>query len=382
MLNTVMVIGSGHPYFDKRVFSKSVQPLSKLFAKVLYVTAAERGKVQGLVPGNIEDISVGNMPIKTINRTLQWDRIHRSAIYNYDKPIDLIVLHDIPIGYVFPGAFLRRIKGKFHCKIVIDLHEYLPECLFPSIPTSDFLTLIDDKMIVGPYLKEADGYFAVCDFVQEYILRKGISKRKIFVLPNYAHSIPTNYVEKTDSVGFVGRLNRFNGPERIAKIAKTVIEEYGYEFRFIGTSKEGAIGLFGDDWLFSHDKVTFLGMLPYNEMLYEISKLKFAISHFEVTAKNTIHSLPNKFFDCIVSKTPIIIPSQLKEQRKILEEYDIGYSVDLDNNQWIQELRGVFTNQKEYDRKSHNIEKHYREFLWDSHEREYLNFVERIMKTE
>lgn len=165
-------------------------------------------------------------------------------------------------------------------------------------------------------------------------------------------------------------------------MARIVVEKYGLEFRFIGTDKDAVTGLFDDNWILHNEKVSFFGMLPYENMLQEISKLKFVISHLEISAKNTIYSLPNKFFDSLVSKTPIIVPSQLIEQRSILEEYDIGYYLDLEKSQWTDDLEKIFRDQKEYDRKVSNIAKHYREFLWETHESEYLDFIKRISKGE
>ena len=65
-----------------------------------------------------------------------------------------------------------------------------------------------------------------------------------------------------------------------------------------------------------------------------------------------------------------------------LEEYDIGYYLDLEKSQWTDDLEEIFRDQKEYDRKVSNIAKHYREFLWETHESEYLDFIKRISKGE
>ncbi|HRU37807.1 MAG TPA: hypothetical protein P5321_08825 [Thermotogota bacterium] len=381
MLKTAMVVGGGHPYFDKRVYLKCVEPLSKICKEVIYVSARKRtGQYE--VPDNVVDVFVDNMPIRTVKRTIFWDRVHREVILSQEPPIDLIILHDIPIGYVFPNRYVRKLKDKYQSKIIIDLHEYLPETLFPSVPENSLITNINDKMIVDPYIREADGYVVVSEHGRDYLLKKGIPETNILKSPNYAHSIPNVYGEKTNAIGFVGRLVRQNGPNAIARMARIVVEKYGLEFRFIGTDKDAVTGLFDDNWILHNEKVSFFGMLPYENMLQEISKLKFVISHLEISAKNSIYSLTNKFFDSLVSKTPIIVPSQLIEQRSILEEYDIGYYLDLEKSQWTDDLEKIFRDQKEYDRKVSNIAKHYREFLWETHESEYLDFIKRISKGE
>jgi len=376
-----MVVGGAYTFFDKRVYLKCVEPLSKICKKVIYVSARKRTG-QYKVPDNVVDVFVDNMPIRTVKRTMFWDKLYRNVLLSQEHPIELVVLNDISIGYVFPNRFVQRLKNIYQSKIIIDLHEYLPEVLFPSLPANSLITSINDKMIVEPYLRVADGFVSVNDFVKDYLLEKGIPEERIFKLPNYAHSTPDVYGEKSDAIGFVGQLKRQNGPNAIARMARIVVEKYGFEFRFIGTDKDAVTGLFDDNWILHNEKVSFLGMLPYENMLHEISKLKFVISHLEISAKNTIYSLPNKFFDSLVSKTPIIVPSQLIEQRSILEEYDIGYYLDLEKSQWTDDLEEIFRDQKEYDRKVSNIAKHYREFLWETHESAYLDFIKRISKGE
>ncbi len=380
MFDTVMVVSTGHAYFDKRVYLKCVEPLSKIFRKVLYISTQKRIKSSFLVPDNVVDIFVGDMPIRTIERTLFWEKEFRRIIYSQNCPLDLVVVHDIPFGYLFPNLFLDKMKKKYRCKVIIDMHEYLPEILFPSLKENNLLTKLNDKVIVEPYALKADAYIAVCEYVKEYLRKKGVSEEKIYVSPNYAHASPQNFGAKNNAIGFVGRLIRQNGPRLIGELVKAAIDQFGYEFRFIGSKKESAIQLFSNKGLMDHEKVVFLGMLPYEEMLFEISKLRFTISHFELSAKNTIHSLPNKFFDSLVSKTPVIIPYQLVEQRRILERFNLGYSIDLLSENWIRDIGEIIRDQKEYDRKMQNLDKYYTKFLWNSHEEEYLRFIRDIMK--
>jgi len=77
------------------------------------------------------------------------------------------------------------------------------------------------------------------------------------------------------------------------------------------------------DALNLNSKVTFIGRLPYDEMMKYTLSADLGISLDKPQSINYLNSLPNKIFDYIQAGCPILC-SDLPEPRKIIEEYRVG----------------------------------------------------------
>jgi len=75
------------------------------------------------------------------------------------------------------------------------------------------------------------------------------------------------------------------------------------------------------------NRVIFMGRVPLNELQSHTNQASLGISLEENRGKNYYFSLPNKLFDYIQARIPVLV-SDLPEMRKILDEYNIGMVAD------------------------------------------------------
>ena len=121
-----------------------------------------------------------------------------------------------------------------------------------------------------------------------------------------------------------------------------------------------------------------LPLLPYEEMMNEISTSKFSWISFKTLPyrnyKNDTLSLPHKFFDSIAAGTPVIVSRNFVSMAQIVKERGIGVVIDPENvKESLEKIERAFLNYNEIVR---NVEKHKREFIWDEEkEEEFLRFV-------
>ncbi|MCK4750886.1 MAG: glycosyltransferase, partial [Bacteroidales bacterium] len=71
------------------------------------------------------------------------------------------------------------------------------------------------------------------------------------------------------------------------------------------------------------DRVEFMGRLPFQELKPYTRQASLGISLEEDMGLNYRYALPNKLFDYIQSRIPVLV-SDLPEMRKVVEQYDIG----------------------------------------------------------
>lgn len=75
------------------------------------------------------------------------------------------------------------------------------------------------------------------------------------------------------------------------------------------------------------DRVIFMNKLPYVEMMSYTVKCFAGLSLDKPQSPNYIHSLPNKLFDYIQARVPVIA-SSVKEVKQIVEEHQVGEVVN------------------------------------------------------
>ncbi len=72
-----------------------------------------------------------------------------------------------------------------------------------------------------------------------------------------------------------------------------------------------------------HDRVMFMGRKPFPELRQYTRQASVAVSLEENLGKNYLYALPNKLFDYIQARVPVLV-SDLPEMKRIVEKYDVG----------------------------------------------------------
>lgn len=72
-----------------------------------------------------------------------------------------------------------------------------------------------------------------------------------------------------------------------------------------------------------NDRIMFMGRKPFSELKFYTRQASLGVSLEENIGKNYFYALPNKLFDYIQARVPVLV-SDLPEMKQIVEKYEIG----------------------------------------------------------
>ncbi len=78
------------------------------------------------------------------------------------------------------------------------------------------------------------------------------------------------------------------------------------------------------------EQVFFLGKLTQDELPKITSSANVGVSLIENLSTSYYYALPNKLFEYIMAEIPVIV-SNLPQMKEIVEKYDVGFVIDIDN---------------------------------------------------
>lgn len=229
----------------------------------------------------------------------------------------IIVANDLD---TLPACWLvskiRRLK------LVYDSHEYFTEV--PELIGREFVRnfwLRIEKMLI-PGITFA---YTVSESIAEtYRKDYNVNFRVIRNLP-YRLDHPLRHPDllKCDPVRIIiyqGSLNPGRGLES-AILAMKYIEKFQLQICGDGPLRKDLENLAVENNLMS--RVLFMGRIPLNDLPAYTCQASMGISLEENLGMNYYYSLPNKLFDYIQARIPVLV-SGLPEMRKIVETYDVG----------------------------------------------------------
>lgn len=160
------------------------------------------------------------------------------------------------------------------------------------------------------------------------------------VVPNRGAERLIEAVSKLDKVGL---LILGNGKEEYLASLKQMAQDAGIE-----------------------KKVLFHPAVPISELWKYVGAVDLGTAPIELVTMNQYYSLPNKFFECIQSLTPIIT-SDVPEMKRLIEKYQIGMTFkpsDADDIcRCVREIKG---NKELYLQYKNNLRKAKNELCWEN----------------
>lgn len=113
------------------------------------------------------------------------------------------------------------------------------------------------------------------------------------------------------------------------------------------------------------DRVMFHPAVSLSELSNYIGAVEVDIAPVEVTAKNALYSLPNKFFESIQSLTPVIT-SDVPEMKRIIDAYQIGLTFERSNVEALTEcIRKMKSDQAFYHSCKDNLKAAKETLCWE-----------------
>lgn len=272
---------------------------------------------------------------------------------------DILLSNDLDT--LLPNYLVSKLLSK---KLVFDSHE-----LFSELPSVQGRFSQKTWRILEKWLVPKQQYFyTVSDSIANWFYEKyGVKPSVIKNLPTYKNTTfcePQNdkYIlyqgALNDGRGLLALIEAMQNIENSTlKIAgsgpfKSIIEEKIIQFKV-------------------EDKVKLLGNIPPKDLLSITQKAILGISIEEDLGLSYRYSLPNKLFDYIQAKTPVIA-SYLPEIRKVVETYGVGEVIDNHSPESITKaIHIALENGKPFYQK--NLEKAAKELVWENQEEVLLN---------
>jgi glycosyltransferase involved in cell wall biosynthesis len=120
--------------------------------------------------------------------------------------------------------------------------------------------------------------------------------------------------------------------------------------------------------IYWHEKVSPLEYMKY------VSSADWGIYLMENICLNHDFALPNKIFDYILGGLPVVV-SDLKEMSKLVNEYDIGYTVDTGDIEGILKLLEKFDKNKKK-KFQNNLKEVAKKYCWEEQEKVLLKIYD------
>jgi glycosyltransferase involved in cell wall biosynthesis len=218
-----------------------------------------------------------------------------------------------------PAMFLvARIRNK---KLVFDSHEYFTE--LPELVGRRFVRRVWETLEGNLLPRIRHGYTVCRPIADAYHEKYGITLAVVRNLP-LAWQGPDagedgSYLP-SDVIIYQGAVNVGRGLESMIR-AMAYLEKYRLQIYGDGTITGDLLRL--RDSLALGDRVEFMGRIPFEELRSRTREAALGISLEENLGLNYYYALPNKLFDYIQARVPVLV-SDLPEMSRIVTDYGVG----------------------------------------------------------
>lgn len=271
--------------------------------------------------------------------------------YVKQKQADMIHCHDIVMAYGARWFFSRNSK-------VFDMHEYY---------------LNDDNSmkdaVMNHMVKSAQKHSQWIIYVNEkQILRMDDrNKHKLIMLPNYPSVEIFDDTEKTQSdkprIAYVGAVRDFRSLKALIDINQLMsdrcdIKIYGYGSAYDECKHYEQTQGYESVMMGSYNGINEI------QEIYKNTDILYCV--YDNRIANWKTSYPVKFYEGIITKTPMIV-SKGSAVGTFVEEYDIGYTVDLNDFEGMKNIFSeMLSNAEAYNQKMIHIDSLKDQFTWEN----------------
>ena len=237
-------------------------------------------------------------------------------------------------------------------------------------------TLLESSML--PRIRYAFTVSASIAF--EYRRKYGINMHIVRILPNRMESLPLQqfslrqHLERI--IMYQGSLNAGRGLE-VAIRAMCFMENSLLVIAGSGYLEGELRKLVGS--LALHEKVRFLGRIQPEDLRKDTVQAELAISLEENLGLNYYYALPNKLFDYIQARVPVLV-SGLPEMASVVEKYKVGMITDSrDPVQLAEVYSSMLEDHAQQKKRKDNLELAAAELCWENEEPALLDLYSRIV---
>ncbi len=282
----------------------------------------------------------------------------RVLLYLLLRKFDYIVSNDLDT--LLGSFYASKLRLK---TLVYDSHEYfteLPELVNREFPKKIW-KLLESKIL--PKLKYT--YTVSESIAKTYKKQYGIEMK---VVRNVPYKISTGLKDEsikngTKQILYQGSLNIGRGLEHMIDAMEFLDDT---KLHIIG---DGDITEDLKERIIKKgvaDKVELMGRIPFDELPSITNKADLGIALEENIGLNYYYALPNKLFDYIQARIPVLV-SPFPEMQKIVNKYEIGTVYDHKTPEALAEkIIEVFKLKNRYNKWKKNTSKAAEELCWEN----------------
>lgn len=260
-----------------------------------------------------------------------------------------------------PAVFIAsRLKRKV---LIYDSHELFTE--LPELIGRSFTRKIWARMeaLILPRIKHC--YTVSESIARHYSFKYGIGMEVIRNLPNRIENFQPSPVHKVfkKQIIYQGALNMGRGLEMLIRSMRW-IEDAGLIIAGSGYAENELHRLVSS--LDLQSRVRFTGRLKPTDLLEYTRSSDLGVSLEENLGLNYYYALPNKLFDYIQSRIPVLA-SDLPEMSAVVKNYGIGETISGgDAEQLAKAIRRMLDNTNQRLTWKQNLEKAAKELCWEN----------------
>ncbi len=294
----------------------------------------------------------------------------------YRSPAKIVIAGDL---FSLPPAIInkhRYSKGAKPVKLIYDSKELYEELPSLKAKRTSFLFW---NLVEKSSIRYVDAVLTVNQSIADILEAKWhLPTSVVMNVPDLSN--PPNTTEKSfDKIflTFSGGLQRGRGLHNLIKLLTVLPEKY--ELRFVG---DGILRKELEQQALSlklEKRVHFVGRVNNSEVVNELSKSHIGVYLMENTGLCHYLALPNKFFQFISARLPVIVP-HFPEMEKIVRQYEIGAAVDPTNiHETAQKVLQFTSDKNMYNRFVSNCEKAARALNWQVEKEKFLKAVRNLV---
>ena len=276
----------------------------------------------------------------TMLRILQQGIKQRCDVFHCHEPGSLLIC-----------AIIKIIKRN---KIVYDAHEHYPsliaeDAMFPS-NTKSIIEFIVDKC-ERILCRFADSIITVNKTLKDRF--DNLKKTTIIFNVPSLQNFPLKNKEKTEyEIVYAGNVNKKRGLDKLIHSMK-ILKDHDLPVKLLivgNVSDTKEFNLWMDQYLKKNNMIEnfkITGWVPHDEVVEHIRMSSGGIILFQPTYYNNIIGLPNKLFEYMACKVPVIA-SNFPEISSVIKETKSGLLVDpTDISEIANAIKWLFENPEE-----------------------------------
>lgn len=291
------------------------------------------------------------------------------------KNFQILHCHDL---WVLPAAALAVCLKRG--RLVYDAHEYYRDLeIFQKKKMSGFLWAVAEWI----FIRKAEAVIVINRHHLQFFRRSYPFLKQVVVLMNYPFL--TDYPSEKSEIGFDGRENKiiFQGILKQGRGLPALIQS-------MEKVETGTLEIIGHGELESElrklvaaknlqNLIFFKGKMEWDKLLRETGKCRAGLVLFQSHTRNYAHASPNKFFEYVMTGTPVIA-SDIVTFQEFNSEFEVALLVPPDSIDEISSaIRTLLNDQFTWKRLHENCIKARKKWNWEAQEKVLLDVYQQVL---